>query len=707
MATLIITEKPNVAERIAKSIGQGVEKKMSREGAPYHQVGDIFIAPAVGHIFSLKEKTKGGWRYPVFDIEWAPSYTVNKNSEFTKKYLDNLQFLSKKCDKFINACDYDIEGEVISYNAMRYGCDIDPLSENVRRMKFSTLTNEAIVAAYQNQEKVNKGMAEAGITRHKLDWFWGINLSRALTLSVRRARGYVTLSIGRVQGPTLKLLASREDKIKAFKSEPYWEIEMICLKGIDKIHAMHSADKVFQKEKADEIKAKCGKNALVEAVKRTESKQEPPTPFDLTTLQTETYKQLGIDPRRTLELAQELYTNAYISYPRTSSQQLPEGIEYAKIIKSLSTLKDFREGANLLLAKKKLKPNNGKKKDPAHPAIYPTGEIPGALNDQAAKLYDLIVRRFLATFGDDAKRETVEIKLNNNSEIFIASGTRTVEKGWHVLYGKYAKFEEEELPHVDKGEVLPVEDVIVHGKETKPPKRYTPASIIKEMEKRNIGTKATRSQIVDILFKRGYVNGKALEVTTLGLNVVTTLDKYCPEVLSEKLTRKFEEEMEEIEAGKLPGEKVIEEGKATLLLIAKEFKDNEVKIGEALAQSAKSAKEMTRPLLGKCVSCEGNLVMRKSKHGQFIGCDKYPACTFTMSLPKGKLEIGGKCKDCDYATIKVFGKKVWGFCVNPKCPSKTRKPGDVQTPAPPKPAEPVNELPPEADSDEVDEVTEE
>ncbi len=599
MATLIITEKPNVAERIAHAIGKGEERRLSKDGATYHQIKDIYIAPAVGHIYSLKEKTKAGWRYPVFDIDWAPSYTVNKNSEFTKKYLENLQYLAKKCDTFINACDYDIEGEVISFNVIKYACEVDPLSSKVSRMKFSTLTNDAIIHAYANQEKINKGMAEAGITRHKLDWFWGINLSRALTLSVRRARGYVTLSIGRVQGPTLRILASREDKIHAFKSEKYWEVEMISLKNADKISALHALDKIFENGKAEEIKKKCGDKAVVKDVKKRSEEQAPPTPFDLTTLQTEAYKQLSIDPRRTLEVAQELYTSAYISYPRTSSQQLPEGIEYAKIIKSLGSIKEYKESADLLLAKKKLKPNNGKKKDPAHPAIYPTGEIPGSLNEQAHKVYDLIVRRFLATFGEPAVRETVEIEFDNNSEAFIARGTRTTDKGWHTLYGRYAKFEEQELPAVEKGETLPVESVTVHEKETKPPKRYTPASIIKEMEKKDIGTKATRSQIVDILFKRGYVTGKAIEVTPLGLNVVKTLDKYCPDVLSEKLTRKFEQEMEEIEADKLQSEKVIEEGRETLIKISKEFKENESKIGEALALSAKSAQEMARPALGK------------------------------------------------------------------------------------------------------------
>ena len=672
MTTLIITEKPNVAERIAKSIGNGSERTLSRNGVPYHQVNDIFIAPTVGHIYGLREKIRGIWRYPVFDIEWIPSYEINKDSEFTKSYLDNIKFLAKKCDSFINACDYDIEGEVIAFNILRFACNVDPLSDNVRRMKFSTLTTESIVDAYKNLKKINKGMADAGLTRHILDWFWGINLSRALTLAVRRSRGYVTLSIGRVQGPTLKILATREIKIKAFKPEPYWQIEMISLTDEKRLSAFHFEDRIWEKEKADSIKNKCGEIAVVEKIKRRKYEQKPPVPFDLTTLQTEAYKHLSIDPRRTLELAQELYTNAYISYPRTSSQQLPKGIDYAKIIRNLGLIKEYKESSDILLSRKKLKPHNGRKKDPAHPAIHPTGEIPKGLSEHAWKVYDLIARRFLATFGDPAFRETIEIELNNNSEIFIAKGTRTVEKGWHSLYGKYAKFEEQELHEVKKGEKLKVEDIIIHEKETKPPKRYTPASIIREMEKRNIGTKATRSRIVDILFKRGYVTGKALEVTPLGLNVVETMEKYCPLVLSEKLTRKFEREMEEIEKGRVSSEKVIEEGKETIIQISKKFKENESKIGEALAASVRSMKTAEKTSLGKCFRCDGNLVMRRSKMGQFIGCDNYPKCTFTMSLPRGKIVVGGKCKQCDYTILRVIGKKSWSFCINPQCPSREK-----------------------------------
>jgi len=672
MPTLIITEKPNVAERIANSIGRA--EKLSRGRVRYYKVDDVFVAPAVGHIYTLREKNYGTWKYPVFDIEWVPSYEANKNSGFTRGYLENIKTLAGKCNKFINACDYDIEGEVIGFNVIKYACNVDPFKQNVRRMKFSTLTKESIIDAYSKLESINRGMADAGITRHVLDWYWGINLSRALTLAVRRAKGYTTLSIGRVQGPSLKILASRERQIRAFKPVKFWELEMICLKDNSRIKALHSEGKFQDKEKAEEIKDKCGKIAIVSKIQKNKFKQVPPTPFDLTTLQTEAYRHLGISPKNTLEIAQELYTNAYISYPRTSSQQLPEEINYREILGNLARIREYTEGSKELLSKKKLKPHNGRKKDPAHPAIYPTGEIPKKLSSYQEKIYDLIVRRFLATFGDPAVRETVTIELNNEGEIFISKGTRTIERGWHSLYGKYAKFEEYMFPDLKKNEKLDVEKINLHEKETQPPKRYTPSSIIREMEKRNLGTKATRSQILDILFRRGYLHGKSIEVTPLGLNVVDTLGKYCPEVLSEKLTRKFEKEMEQIESGKIPPKRVIEGGKETIIHISKEFNENEEKIGRELASSLRSTRENERAeSLGKCLKCNGKLILRKSKvGGQFLGCSNYPRCNFTISLPKSRFKISGKCKQCGYSKITIFGKKPWTVCINPECPSKKK-----------------------------------
>jgi len=669
MAKLIVTEKPKVAERIAKTLGN--PDKYSRGGISYYRVGDVFVVPAVGHLYGLREKNSGQWRYPVFDVEWAPNHEISKGASYTKAYLENISELAKKCDTVINSCDYDVEGEVIGFNVIKHACKTDPFSDKVKRMKYSTLTEESIMKAFNNMEPINKGMADAGLTRHVLDWYWGINLSRALSIATRKAGKYVTLSIGRVQGPSLKILTTRELSIKAFKSEKYWQIELLAIKENKQFSAIHEKDKLKDKKEAEDIKAKCGNTAVVLKTEKKRYNQAPPTPFDLTTLQTEAYKHLKIDPRRTMEIAQDLYINALISYPRTSSQQLPAELNLRTIMEKLALNEEYGQLCQTLL-KTKLKPNNGKKKDPAHPAIHPTGERATKLEGQHKRLYDLIARRFMATFGEDAVRETIKVVLDNNGEKFISSGTATVEKGWHVYYGPYAKFDETELPALNKGEVVEVKDVIVHEKETQPPKRYTPASIIKEMEKRNIGTKSTRSQIVDILYKRNYIIGKTLEVTQLGINVVKTLDKYCPEVVSDKLTRKFEEGMEDIQEGKTTMESIIKRGRETLTMILDEFKKNEQKIGDALGGPAVKAMKR-RESLGNCLKCEGDLVMRESRYGgSFVGCSNYPNCRFIISLPKSGVKRLGSCVECGYATFS-YGSKGWRFCLNPECPTKKRK----------------------------------
>ncbi|MEM4347578.1 MAG: DNA topoisomerase I [Candidatus Altiarchaeota archaeon] len=667
MRTLILTEKPNVAERIARALGKA--KKILDNGVAYYEVDDNIVVPAVGHLYSLVEKDSRGWHYPVFEINWVASYLINKNLDFTKKYLENIENLAKICNRFINACDYDIEGEVIAYNILKHSCKVEPLGENVARMKFSTLTDNEILNAYKNLEKPNKGMAYAGLTRHILDWYWGINLSRALTLAIRKAKGYVTLSIGRVQGPTLKILSIRDREIKKFIPKKYWELELILEKDGKIFSAFHEQKKFWDKEKALKTKEKCSTLAKVIKVVKKREKQLAPFPFDLTTLQTEAYRHHNISPAKTLQIAQELYTNAYISYPRTSSQKLPPEINYVGILEKLKKIGEYSDCCDLLLKKKNLKPNNGKKTDPAHPAIYPTGEIPTSLGEQQKKIYDLIVRRFMATFGDAAIREIEQIEFDSNTEKFIANGIITVEKGWHLLYGKYAKFDEIELPEINEGEILNVKELKMHEKKTKPPKRYTPASIIREMEKRNLGTKATRAQILEILFKRNYLRGKSIEVTPLGLRVVDTLEKYCPDVLSEELTRKFEKEMEAIELGKISSDKVIDEGKKTLERILAEFKKNEILIGKELKTALENK---NTEILGKCLRCDGNLVIRTSRHGKFIGCDKYPNCKFTFPLPKGNLIVEGKCEICGYAKITLT-EKAATFCSNPNCDTRKVK----------------------------------
>ncbi|RLI93765.1 MAG: DNA topoisomerase I [Candidatus Altiarchaeales archaeon] len=667
--TLIITEKPSVARRIANALGKP-NKKIKRN-VPYFQIDNVFIVPAAGHLYSLREKNPKGWRYPIFEIDWAPIYKISKESKFAKAYIDNISEIARECKFFINACDFDTEGEVIAYNILRYACNIDPSGDNVKRMKFSTLTRDAILNSYRNLIPSPINMAMAGITRHFLDWFWGINLSRALTLAIRRAKAYTTLSIGRVQGPTLKILVEREREIQNFKPEPYWELEILVEKDKEIIKGRHINGKFWDKKEVESARKNSKDTATVEKISKRKITQKPPNPFDLTTLQTEAYRIFRITPQKTLEIAQNLYTNAYISYPRTSSQQLPKDINFRKIIEKLSQLRDYEKFSEELLSKERLTPNNGKKTDPAHPAIHPTGVIPERLSTEEKRIYDLICRRFLATFYRNAVRQSQRVVLISGSERFLIEGITTIDEGWHPVY-KYIKLKEEEIPEFSKGETLRVKDIKILEKETTPPKRYTPSSIVREMEKKNLGTKATRSQIVDILFKRGYIRGESIEVTPLGMKVVETLDKYCPLVLSETLTRKFEREMQDIEEGKRNSEEVIEEGKNTILKISEEFKKNEKNIGLSLADAfRKSGKEV----LGKCLECSGNLVLRRSKFGDFIGCDNYPECNFTISIPKGNVKVSGVCRKCGYRKLKLITKgkrRTFEFCINPDCPSKKK-----------------------------------
>ena len=677
MYELIITEKPNAASKIAEALAEGKPIKENIDGVPYYKITrgkrDIVVACAVGHLYGLDEKEKKGWRFPVFDIEWKPAADISKKSGFSKKYLNAIKKLAKGADEFTVATDYDQEGSVIGKNIITLACK----KKDANRMKFSTLTKPDLIEAYENKSKhLDWPQATAGETRHYLDFYNGINYSRALTSSIKAAGSFKLMSTGRVQGPALKIIADREKEIKAFKPVPFWQIELQGAVNKGDISAWHKKDKFWDKKEADRVmeKVKNEKKAIVEMAGKKQFQQAAPTPFDLTTLQIESYRCHGISPKDTLSIAQELYTSGFISYPRTSSQQLPDKIGYKKIMMQLQKLKAYSQLISKLLSKKILIPNNGKKTDPAHPAIYPTGIIPGNLNQREERVYDLIVKRFMATFAEPATRETMTIDVNCRDEIFVAKGTRTIEKGWHVFYEPYVNVEEEELPAVNKDDIVYVKKITVHNKETQPPKRYTPASIIKELEKRGLGTKATRSEIVDTLFQRGYVTGKAIEATNLGIKTVETLEKYVPKIVDEELTRHFEEEMEKIMEDKIKKEDVLEDAKGAITHILSDFKKKEKEIGkELLAANIETRDALSS--LGKCPVCKkGYLQIRRGKKGHFTSCSNYPECKTIFSLPSNALIKPAKnsCETCGYPRVSVIkrGKRPQDFCVNAECKSK-------------------------------------
>lgn len=676
MYELIISEKPKSAQKIAEALANGKPIKKSYQGISYYEIThgkkDIVVAAAVGHLYGLAQKGKSTWTYPQFDVEWKLTADISKSAAFTRKYYTLLKKLAADAGEFTIACDYDVEGEVIGLNVLRFICK----QKDANRMKFSTLTKPDIIEAYDHKSPtLNWGQANAGETRHELDWYYGINVTRALSAAIRQSGRFKVLSSGRVQGPTLQIIVDREKEIKAFVPVPYWQIELQGKVNRGMLQAWHKQDKFWNKDDAHRIftKVKDCKNGVIVQVERSQLQQPPPVPFDLTTLQTEAFRHLHIKPKDTLEIGQELYTSGYISYPRTSSQQLPPTIGYKDILTKLGKQGTYKDYCATLLQKKSLQPNNGKKTDPAHPAIYPTG-IVGELSGNEARVYDLIVRRFLATFGDPALRETNTITIDVKSELFVAKGTRTVVKGWHEFYGSYAKFKEEELPVVHEKDPLDVKEMLLHEKETQPPKRYTQASLIKELETRGLGTKSTRATIIDTLFQRGYVLEDPIHATDLGIATVTMMGQYTPMIVDEELTRHFEGEMEEIREGKKKPTVVLGEAKEVLTKTLKAFKEKEAKIGKGLITAEQETHKAMNEL-GSCPVCRnGQLTMKSGKYGKFIACTTYPTCTATFKLPQFGLVKPSKqvCAQCHYPEITIIrkGKQPQIICINPECPSK-------------------------------------
>ncbi len=673
MVELIITEKPAQAEKIATALADTKPTQKTVNKVKYyelkHKGKSILVGCAVGHLFGLAKTENGNGSYPIFNIEWKPKYEIDKNAEYTRNYANVLKQLAKRADKFTVATDYDVEGSVIGFNVVKFICN----QKDARRMKFSTLTKDELIESYEKAAKhLDFHQIEAGKTRHHLDWLYGINISNALMTSIKNAtKRFRIMSSGRVQGPTLKLIVEKEQEIAKFVPQKYWELHLQGTLNKTKIKAKHQKDRFIKKADVKKILTKTkGKKAIIETVEKKNQSVSPPTPFDLTTLQTEAYKTLRITPKETSKIAQDLYTAGLISYPRTSSQKLPKSIGYQKIIKKLGKQPMLNKICNSLLEKKILIPTEGRKKDPAHPAIYPTGEI-RSLAGRNLKLYSLIARRFLATFGDSAKKEHTKVKIDVNKEKFILTGSRVIEKGWYEIYGPFIKSEEMILPKIEKGDEVKPYKIIDEEKETQPPKRYSQASIIKEMETRGLGTKGTRALILDALYQRKYIDGLQVTATPLGMKLIQTLEKYSPEIIDEKLTKDFEKEMENIRAKKQKEAVVVKKAEKVLKTILNKFKKNERNIGKSLLVATADEN-----VIGDCPKCKkGKLRLMFGKFGPFVACDQYKSgCKTIMGVPRGALiKSSGKiCDKCKYPKVKVIkkGKRPLELCINKECPTK-------------------------------------
>lgn len=680
MKTLIVCEKPTAAEKIATALSGGKSRERKLKGVPYYEFGhdgkQMVVVSALGHLFTLKN-TRPMRDYPIYDIDWVPAHEADKGAGRTQVFADAIRELAKDASDYVSACDFDIEGSVIAYNVLRYLCGEDAV-KRAKRMKFSTLTVEDLSKSYeQMMPRLDFELIDAGIARHMLDWYWGMNVSLAMSAAVKEAeQRFAKLSAGRVQTPTLKILVEREREIKAFKAEPFWVLSLLLDIDGTEVVAEHATDRFFDKAEAERALAACsGKPANVSTIQTRQYQRLPPVPFDLGLLQSEAYRCFGYTPMRTQQAAQMLYQAALISYPRTSSQKLPPTIGYANIIERLGASTQYRRFADDLLSQPKLIPNEGKKTDPAHPSIYPTGERPEKLTGPLQKIYDLVVRRFFSVFGKPALVEGVKVELDAGGQPFLIHGRRVLDEGWLEYYGPYGATEEIILPQLSDGQELEVKDVKFEEKKTQPPPRYNPASIVKEMEAKNLGTKGTRAPILQNIQERGYIFGNQITVTDLGMEVVDSLLKYCPEIASEELTAEFEREMDAIQEGKRNKDEVIAKAREELDRIMGKFKQHRLEIGKHLAEAYRTT-QMKQRVLGKCSKCDGDLrlIVSRATRKRFVGCSNYPKCTNSFPLPQAGavVPLGKTCAQCKAPTIQVYrpGRRPYKMCIDPKCPSK-------------------------------------
>lgn len=679
---MLITEKPSAAKKIAKALdNKNAPREIKKGKVSYFECtrgeNNLIVVYALGHLYELKQ-TEKGWTYPRFENDWVPKYEVEKKAVNVKPLISLITRLSKDADSFVIATDYDVEGSLIGFLTLKYACKANP--EDAKRMRFSSLTDLDLEHAFQNMTELDFPMIESGQVRHEVDWLYGINLTRALTLSIKSAAGWFkVVSTGRVQGPTLSFVAEKEKEINLFVPLPFWFISVFGERKGEKFEFEYSLKQVKVKTDAQQIVQELtGQDARVKSINIQTVEQKPNPPFNLSSLQSEAYRHFGFKPSRTLNIAQSLYLDALISYPRTSSEQLPETLDIKAILDGLSGMKEYSSMAKQVL-KGQLKPVQGKKTDPAHPAIHPTGEKPTKrLSPSEKKLYDLIVRRFLSLFGEPLVKNHLRADIECENHIMYLRGLQILKTGWTTYYAPYFKTEERALPSIKEGDLIKIVLASYDERYTSPPARYNPSSLLKLLERENLGTKSTRARIVDSVRSRGYTIGDRFELSTLGYALYETLEQHMPVMLSSEMTRHLEQAMDAIQNGESKRESILEKTKDDLSEILDKFREHEDEIGQDLVKGLQRYWRDTEEL-GPCPKCEDGVlrIVQSPKTGKrFVGCSNYKEgkCDQTFPLPqKGAIKpLEKTCPYCNHRMIKIVsGRRAWETCINwTKCPGR-------------------------------------
>lgn len=608
---LVLAEKPSVGRDIARVLGCKNEKNGYIEGSKY------IVTWALGHLVTLADPETYDKKYKSWEMNDLPILPKELKTVVIKK--TSKQFNTVKAqlnrndvEEVVIATDAGREGELVA----RWIIEKAHIKKPIKRLWISSSTDKAIKEGFTKLRdgRDYNNLYYSAIARAEADWIVGINATRALTTKYN-----ASLSCGRVQTPTLAIISKREDEIRNFKPKDYYTLDVLTEKGGSYLklswHDRNNSTSTFNKDKIEKIKKKVNnKDLKIVDVKKSNKKKYSPALYDLTELQRDANKIFGYSAKETLSIMQKLYEHhKVLTYPRTDSRYLTDDI--------VDTLKDRIKAVNtseyskvcMKLLKTKIKPNksfvdNSKVSD--HHAIIPTEErvFLGDLSDKERKIYDLVVKRFLSVLCPPFEYEQTTIKGVCEGETFTANGNKINKLGWRENYTVEDDETYDGIIDVNVGEVLNIESVKIESKKTNPPSYLNEATLLTEMEKNNLGTVATRADIIEKLFNSFFVEmkNKEIHITSKGRQL---LDLAPADLKSPELTAKWEKTLTDISKGKSKKNDFINQMKNYSKTIVKEIKNSENKFKHD---------NLTR---NKCPNCGKFMLEVNGKRGKMLVCE--------------------------------------------------------------------------------------
>jgi DNA topoisomerase I len=709
---LIVTEKNNSAKKIAEILSGGSAASGAAYKVPFYSWtdsnGEQMAVGLKGHVMGVAfPEAYANWQetdlHELIDAELIPEAT-------DKNVVKAIRKLAKDADEVVIATDFDREGELIGLEALQQVVEVNPAIAGspddssdaaaeaapsvlerrppIKRARYSALTKDEIERAFSELDELSYDLAYAGAARQDIDLIWGATLTRAVSLATRRF-GSNFLSVGRVQSPTLALIVERELERRAHVPKPYWEAFARFEHPDGAFEAHHATDKFWEKAEAEAAIAGTKTPGVVKEVSSKRNSRKPPTPYNTTAFTTDASSRLGITPAAAMRIAEDLYMDGFISYPRTDNTVYPRSLNTRELVQSLVRIPEFGAAAPLLEGE--LKPTRGKKETTDHPPIYPTQALhPGALEGPKRRVYELVARRFLATFSPPMITESTRADIEAGSEPYFVRGSVVVDPGYAAIY-TYARSSDEEIPKLEQGQKLALDgDPWLVDKETQPPARISQGKLIELMEERGLGTKATRADIIQKLYDRGYVYGNPPEPSETGIAMYKAFHEYVPRMATPEMTAELEQDMDQIAAGETSKDEVVGISREMLHSTTAALNDQREDFAKQIWAGMDEDK-----FLGPCKVCEeagrtrddgspNRLRIIQLKGGKrMYGCegwirddpDSPDSCPVSGPLPGRGYDLWrleercSICGEMPRLTVKGFRGRPWKLCLNDDCPS--------------------------------------